>query len=101
RLQARFSCELEQECFGARIDQVLGEIGEDAGRRLAQDFEALRVGGKGPAQGELFPARLVVRLELGPGGRLIATRALHEASMSFSSLTASAAKARIPSASFS
>ncbi len=104
--------QLQQQGFRARVDAVLGQIGEDVGRFLAETAEALRIGRKRLTHIEGAAGGLVVRLQCGPGGGAVAAHAggnghrhgghpRHAASTICSSLAASAAKARMPSASFS
>ncbi len=108
-LQPRFTRQLQQQGFGLGVDQVLRQVGEDVGRLLAEALEAARVGREGAAQVEAAACPLEMRLQLRPGGRAVAAgaggkdvAAAHAAAcISCSSLAASAAKARMPSASFS
>ena len=107
--QARLARQLQQQGFGPGVDQVLGQVGEDMRRLLAQALETLRLGREGAAQVEAAACPLEMRLQLRPDGRAVAAgaggkdvAAAHAAAcISCSSLAASAAKARMPSASFS
>jgi hypothetical protein len=106
RLQARLAGQRQQQRFGACIDQVLRQVGEDMGRGFAEGGEArITVGLEGGAQVEALAHLVVVRLQLLPGCGAVAantgSRAHRTSCISFSSFTASAAKARMPSASFS
>jgi hypothetical protein len=109
RLEAALAGQREQQLFGARVDQVLGQVGEHMRRLLAEALEAPRVVHEGMAHVELAARRLEGGLQLRPGRRTVAALGhvghghvyLPLSCMSFSSFTASAAKARMPSASFS
>ncbi len=105
-LEAALAGQLEQQLFGARVDQVLRQVGEDIRRLLAEAGEAARVVDEGMAHVELAACGFEAGLQLRPGRRAIAAKGhghvyLPLSCMSFSSFTASAAKARMPSASFS
>ena len=107
--------QVDQEAARRAVDEILREVGKDLGRLQAEVGEALRVACERLAQVELAAMRLEVAAQCRPGGCLVAARvhsvgrraarhALgHEraALMSTSSLPASAAKARMPSASLS
>src|SRR6202007_17399 len=100
--EAALGGQARQQRAGAGVPAVLGQVGEDAGCLDGEVVEAPGVGCERGAQVELPAARVVVRLQRLPGVRLVAADNAHRAaSISASSLTESAAKARMPSASFS
>ena len=100
RFQAALARQVEQEVLRRGVDQVLGQVGEDLGRLQAEGIESPGVAREGLAQVQAAAVGLVVPLQGRPGGGAVA--AVHRcASMSWSSFTASAAKARMPSDSFS
>ena len=86
------------------VDEVLRQVGKDARRLQAQVLEAPSVAREGLAQVEVASVRLVVALQRGPGFGAVGAHQpapFCSASIMRSSLAASAAKARMPSASFS
>ncbi|MDT4835089.1 hypothetical protein FQZ97_687450 [compost metagenome] len=104
--EAAFARQREQQRLGARVDQVLRQVGEDVRRLLAEAREAPGVLHEGMAKIELATGRVEAGLQLRPGRRAVTAQGhghvyLPLSCMSFSSFTASAAKARMPSASFS
>ena len=102
RFELALGGQVEQEALRRHVDQVLRQIGEDLGRLDAEGLEAPRVARKRLAQIELAAMRLVVAGQRRPGFGAVAARCVHfRLSMILSSLAASAAKARMPSASFS
>src|SRR5437868_10672807 len=88
------------------VDAVLRQVGEDIGRFDTERVESARVAGKGLAQVEVASMRFEVAAQCRPGFRLIAAGSVHRfvhqsVWIIASSLAASAAKARMPSASLS
>ena len=113
RLEPALTREFVQEAQAREVDAVLGQIGEDLGRLERERSKALRVARKGLAQVEAAAMGFEVTLQCHPGLRAVAARPgrwlgrghpaahLRKSSIRRSSLAASAAKARMPSASFS
>ena len=92
---------LQQQRQGRLVDQVLGQIGKDLGRLQAQAIKARGIGRKGLAQVQRTAALRKVGMQRVPGRCVITACHFSFSSMMRSSLRASAAKARMPSASFS
>jgi len=100
-LELALARELQQQCLPLAVDQVLRQVGKDVRRLLAESVEAGRVGLESGLQNE---ARVGLPPQRLPHRRLVTSQPrLHRqpAFISCSSFTASAAKVRMPSASFS
>src|SRR5207245_5653396 len=94
--------QLDEQLLRHQVPAVLRQIGEDLGRLDGEGLEASRIARERFAQIEVAAMRLVVTLQRDPCQRGVAARCVHFiASIIASSLAASTAKARIPSASFS
>jgi hypothetical protein len=103
--------ELKQECDHGLVEPVLRQVGKDMRRFDGVALEARCIGGKGFTQVEVAALRPEMRLQRGPGRGAVAARrrgrcvvrgsGRHSACTMASSRAASAAKARMPSASFS
>ena len=103
---AAFTRQLQQQRFGGRVDQVLGQVRKHMRSVLAEALETLRILRKCGAQVEAAAGAFVMGTQALPRGRVVAAGAgivkIHAAAcISCSSLAASAANARMPSASFS
>ena len=103
RFQAALARQVEQEAQRGRVDEVLRQVGKDLGRLDAKRGEAPGVAREGLAQVEVAAVGFEVALQRGPGVGAVATGCVHGVNplIMRSSLAASAAKARMPSASFS
>jgi len=97
-----FPREVEQKMQRRDVDAVLRQVGKDLWRLDREGVEAARVAREGVAQVEVTSVGFVVAAQRGPGFGLVAAECFHQSEVIIlSSLAASAANARMPSASFS
>ena len=105
RFEAAFARQVDQKAQRRDVEVVLRQVGKHLGRVEAERREAARVAGECLTQIEVATMRLEMTLQRGPGGGSVTTRHVfvnrQSARINASSLAASAAKARMPSASFS
>ena len=107
-LDAALARQIEQHILHAGVDQVFRQVGKNVRRLLAEAGKSLWVCGECRAQIEIFTVLIKAALQLRPGWRAVAANPAalhggdgHAASIRCSSFTASAAKARMPSANLS
>ncbi len=101
RLDAALARQVVQEVQRGGVDQVLRQVGVDLWRAPGEGARALGVAREGLAQIEFAAMRAVVAGERGPGFSVVAAGHHGCLSIIWSSCAASAAKARMPSASLS